>query len=537
MGNFALLPAGASLTFPLVTTTARRALLGTALAGGIVATTQTAARAAGAPAAAAPAGGVGAVTVADVRAFGALGDGVTDDTAAIQAALDATPTGGTCWFPPGTYLVGAATAAVLKPRSGTTVAGAGRRLVTLKVSSGSAATRVVELTGLVDVTLKGLTFQAAGNSSVKAAVYASGRSPRDLTVHDCRFEAFMPGQSITTAAAVYTWPSDGVAVTDNEFVGCGRAITLDQPEGPGEVSGNRITAAPGEMATGILVRRGSGYSEAEVVVSRNVVKGATLDPGGVGAEGHGIAVFRCRDVLLSNNHVENNGRGILVSYLSFGSVVQGNTAVGNYDAGIRCEPEIGSKDVTATTTGASRGVTVIGNVCHDNLSNGAPSGANSGMGIAMSYSAGSTVSGNTVHHNSGDGIFCDSDRVTIVGNVAYSNFTGYTADPSAGRRGGIRIIAATGCTVVGNQCFDNQATRTQHYGLSMSSGGVTHVVHGNNFTGNAVGEIWGAEKVVTGFYGATPVTRRPDPGTATAANAPVVLNQLVQSLRELGLVT
>ncbi len=48
--------------------------------------------------------------VADVRTFGAVGDGSTDDTMAIQAAVDslrADPTrpGGTVWFPPGTYLV------------------------------------------------------------------------------------------------------------------------------------------------------------------------------------------------------------------------------------------------------------------------------------------------------------------------------------------------------------------------------------------------------------------------------------------------
>ncbi|MEG3092916.1 glycosyl hydrolase family 28-related protein [Sphingomonas sp. PB1R3] len=43
-----------------------------------------------------------------VRAFGAVGDGRTDDTAAIQRAIDqavAQPGGGTVWFPPGRYAV------------------------------------------------------------------------------------------------------------------------------------------------------------------------------------------------------------------------------------------------------------------------------------------------------------------------------------------------------------------------------------------------------------------------------------------------
>jgi polygalacturonase len=49
----------------------------------------------------------------DVTTFGAIGDGTTDDTVAIQNAIDSlvtspTSTGGTVYFPVGDYLISAA---------------------------------------------------------------------------------------------------------------------------------------------------------------------------------------------------------------------------------------------------------------------------------------------------------------------------------------------------------------------------------------------------------------------------------------------
>src|SRR6184192_176466 len=55
-----------------------------------------------------PAGG----GLADVRSFGAKGDGIADDHSAVQAAVEAVRTGGggVVWFPRGHYRIGATVA-------------------------------------------------------------------------------------------------------------------------------------------------------------------------------------------------------------------------------------------------------------------------------------------------------------------------------------------------------------------------------------------------------------------------------------------
>ncbi len=362
-----------------------------------------------------------AVNVKDAP-YSAAGDGTTDDTAAIQAALDATPDGGTCYLPPGSYLLGDAAPDLLRPPDGVTVAGAGPDLTTLVLDRASTAARVIDVSGRRGVTVRDLTFDGAGHATVLSAVFASTRNTqKDLRVRGCRFLEFMPGRTAATQAAIYTWTSDGVVVEDNEFVDCGRAVTVDQPDGQVRVTGNRITAASDVMATGILVRRSSGASESKVLVDANYVSGADRDPSGVGTEGHAIAVYRVRDVHVTNNHCLASRRGILVSAESFGALVQGNTCAACSDAGIRVEPEITAQDTTVGRA-VPRGVSVIGNVCRDNAAIGAVGNANSGKGITMSYAAGSSVVGNTCHDNTGDGIFCDSDRVAILGNICFSNF-------------------------------------------------------------------------------------------------------------------
>src|SRR5258705_532852 len=66
--------------------------------------------------------------VFNVKDYGALGDGVADDTAEITAAIAASTFGGIVYFPPGTYMV----SSTIELLSGRTYQGAGRESSIIK---------------------------------------------------------------------------------------------------------------------------------------------------------------------------------------------------------------------------------------------------------------------------------------------------------------------------------------------------------------------------------------------------------------------
>lgn len=80
---------------------------------------------------------------ADVRDFGAVGDGVTDDTAAIQAALDAVSVGGTVVIPAGIFRFNKP----LVQQSGTTVTGTGT-LYAAPIAEWTGSSRVPPFTSM-----------------------------------------------------------------------------------------------------------------------------------------------------------------------------------------------------------------------------------------------------------------------------------------------------------------------------------------------------------------------------------------------------
>lgn len=131
-----------------------------------------------------------AVNVKD-PAYGAIGDGAADDTAAIQAALNAVPPGGTVQLPPGTYVI---SAPLLIP-SGTRLTGTGYKAS--QITSAASSIIAADPGSLLDtVEIDHLTLQVTGYDLFSGANVARWR------VHDCQLIQNSPGNAIWNAPAV-----------------------------------------------------------------------------------------------------------------------------------------------------------------------------------------------------------------------------------------------------------------------------------------------------------------------------------------------
>jgi hypothetical protein len=82
--------------------------------------------------------------IVSVKDFGAVGDGVANDTAAMATALAATPSGGTLWFPAGTYL-----GWLVVRKNNITIMGAGSASTTIKIPNGATYTQPKEGGGTI----------------------------------------------------------------------------------------------------------------------------------------------------------------------------------------------------------------------------------------------------------------------------------------------------------------------------------------------------------------------------------------------------
>jgi hypothetical protein len=317
-----------------------------------------------------------------VKDFGAVGDGVANDTVDIQAALNSGAKN--ILVPAGTYLV---TNTLVVPAS-------------VNISAYEATFNAASVTAEVfrftnGGGIRGGTINGPGNASYVAtsmAVKASGTNnapsaPTFIsspTVEDVTIDGF--GAYGVFLAYVNQPRVINCRITDIGYAGVGGVSCND-----GIFSGNYVAnvspgTAPGD-AYGIFVDRNNGTSETSdprsyrCVIDRNIISNVVATGGN---NGQGIDTHAGVDFTISNNIVLNCEVGIFVT----SSVVGAAQALG------------------------PKNVTVIGNVVKSTLRVGygiQVAGAISG-GSVIDYAESITVSGNTV---TGHGIAGDSTSAAI----------------------------------------------------------------------------------------------------------------------------
>jgi hypothetical protein len=105
----------------------------------------------------------------NVQSLGAKGDGATDDTQAIQRAIDTAGSGAAIKFPAGIYIV---SNLMVKNRTGLSFVGEGAKSV-LKQKAG--APRIAEFRDSANITVTELAFDANGIESYGGLVFYGGR--------------------------------------------------------------------------------------------------------------------------------------------------------------------------------------------------------------------------------------------------------------------------------------------------------------------------------------------------------------------------
>lgn len=383
----------------------------------------------------------------NVDSFGAKGDGVTDDTAAIISGLRVA-TGAILSFSPGRVYIWSGVQAV---PNYTTLQGYG---ATIKAPTQTDFT-FIQLYNKTGCRIEGLTFDgswtnsaSSNNAMVDLAVAAN------VDIKDCTFK------NVSSECIRLIGGCRRVNISDNLFTGFSVAVFADDSDGA--------------AATDVAVCRNQFYGANSNAVGTAAVKFAGLSTntiyshGGIVVEGNNIVKpgemgiemqTWFNDLVIANNTIESAVYGISVDGCAR-IAINGNVVRGCGYIGIE------------TTNNAS--VAVNGNVV-DGTSGIIGTGITS-LGILVNSTSGCAVAGASVSNCASIGInVLNSSNVTVAGSNLLT---------SVGGSDGIYIKNSTDVNVNGNHLRSTNATITDMVGFESTDAAVLRVsMVGNTFNG------------------------------------------------------
>src|SRR5512133_828439 len=322
-------------------------------------------------------------TVANVKdlAYGAKGDGVTDDTAAIQTAVNAVAgTGGTVSVPDGTYMINALTSVLLKSN------------MTFSMSSGAVLKAITNSSSNYSI----LFANGVNHVNIIGGTIQGERSTHTGTGGEWGFGVRITGSQQIVVEKVLAKDCWG----DGFYVSASASITLcNVTADHNRRQGLTITSVDG------MVVRNSTFKNTQGTLPED---GIDIEPN-AGETVNNVLITGCTFTSNSGFGVEI---GVPISYTGQawikGVVVDGNTVTGSGVNTLSTSPRAGieASDIP------SAGNKITNNYC-----------ANNGLGILLrNGSNGMTISGNTVTQNTTDGIqVYSTDGNTITGNTATNN--------------------------------------------------------------------------------------------------------------------
>lgn len=409
--------------------------------------------------------------------YGAYGDGVHDDAAAIQAALNAGPV---AFLPNGTYnvtslnipantwLVGQnPIASILQATDGTvptvvfTGDNAGIMGVGFATASGVTPQHShVHTNGQHAVTLQRLRFALAGNGGIYAY------SGQDTQISDIEIRG-------TTAAnpGVYAYGVDMLSISGVRSHGlqmtAGRPAVI-RVSGSARVALShcviRDTSATATMTQGTATVDIMGGND---ITCTGIVTSSSTSAAGAGAiDGFSVENASSQVVLdgcIANGHSGDGFDIYNAQHVTLnGCAAQGNTS-------------FGAEIFDPTSDVSLVGCDLSNNKSSGMTLSGVPRIVVDGCRIAMNQSDGITVLQSPTPTQSTD--------IVITGGQIYNN------NQSKGSYVGISLADATArVTIANNEIFDDQATPTQTYAVQTANSATAHI-RSNTFYGNASGAV------------------------------------------------
>lgn len=428
----------------------------------------------------------------DVRWFGAVGDGTTDDTTAVQNAIDAARSAGvqaSVYFSPGTYKV--TSALTVTCTSPLTLLGDGDLSVVsfTAVDDGFVGTN---LTAFFSVRRLKIAGSYARAISIDTA--SSG-----LEIVDCDISGATRIPSSGFQSPIRVVSTDDVWIADNYIHDCGQSGTKTASTyaisagGTGtrhrwHITGNVILGAGTTIQLGLF-----DLAESEIV--NNTIDGASTDIFTAGADGYGIVLYSlngaCDRNRIAGNTVRNcPGSGIYVK-ASTRTIVEGNivdscaskmtdSSLGVGGISVHSSAGIIVRSNRIHAAGGSRvdGLGGTGIVCTAGFDDAQIAGniitsaVKYGIWLRSGTNYNLQITGNTVTNLLGSG----NHAIYANCTAANSSISGNKVSNVAG--GGLIIDNATECGISGNE-IDSLAGSQ---GLLVTAGSNSRII-GNGLSG------------------------------------------------------